>query len=246
MSEVESTIADGPHLLVVDDHRDIRDALKAYLISHNYRVTLAENAEAARGALKNAAIDLVVLDVMMPGEDGLSLCRDLRANTNLPVIMLTAMAEDMDRVVGLEIGADDYVTKPFNPRELLARIKAVLRRTEALPPNRELPDSTRRRFGAWTLDTGRQELVDGNGVGVPLSTGEFQLLQVFLDRPGVVLSRDQLLDMTRGRDATLFDRSIDNQVSRLRKKIETDPKKPELIKTHWGGGYSFTAEVENG
>jgi len=244
MSNAENTIADGPHLLVVDDHRDIRDALKAYLVSHHYRVTLAENAEAARRALKTAAIDLVVLDIMMPGEDGLSLCRDLRANTRMPVILLTAMADDMDRVVGLEIGADDYVTKPFNPRELLARIKAVLRRTESLPPNREAPSSSRRRFGEWILDSGRQELVDKKGVAVPLSTGEFQLLQVLVDRPGIVLSRDQLLDLTRGRDANLFDRSIDNQVSRLRKKIEQDPKDPKLIKTQWGGGYSFTADVE--
>ncbi len=236
--------AEGPHLLVVDDHQEIRDALKAYLVEHGYRVTLAENTQSARRALKSAAIDLVVLDIMMPGEDGLSLCRVLRANTRLPIILLTAMAEDTDRIVGLEMGADDYLTKPFNPRELLARIKSVIRRTEALPPSREKPSSNLLRFGDWVLDTGRQALTGQDGVDIPLSTGEFQLLVAFLERPGLVLSRDQLLDITRGREANLFDRSIDNQISRLRKKIEKNPKKPELIKTHWGGGYSLTVEVK--
>lgn len=243
MSNKELTPAESPHLLVVDDHREIRDALRAYLVKHEYRVTLAENAAVARRILKSAAIDLVVLDIMMPGEDGLSLCRDLRATTQLPIILLTAMVEDMDRVVGLEMGADDYIAKPFNPRELLARIKAVLRRTRALPPSRETPPAARRRFGDWLLDTGRRELFGLDGVGVPLSTGEFLLLTTFLERPGLVLSREQLLDITRGREANLFDRSIDNQVSRLRRKIERDPKNPEFIKTHWGGGYSFTAKV---
>jgi two-component system, OmpR family, response regulator len=146
-------------------------------------------------------------------------------------------------VVGLEMGADDYLTKPFNPRELLARIKAVLRRTNSLPPQPEQPAARRLRFDRWTFDVARRELMGEDGVGVPLSTGEFLLLSVFLRHPGIVLSRDQLLDLTRGRDAVPFDRSIDNQVSRLRKKIERDPRRPELIKTHWGGGYSFTAEV---
>jgi len=243
MNKTDSDVVEGPHLLVVDDHRDIRDALKAYLVEHGYRVSLAASADAARQALKVAAIDLVVLDIMMPGEDGLSLCRDLRATTRLPVILLTAMAEEMDRVIGLEMGADDYITKPFNPRELLARVRAVLRRTEALPPGHSTPSAARLRFADWVLDTGRQELSGQDGIGVALSTGEFILLRTFLERPGMVLSRDQLLDITRGREANLFDRSIDNQVSRLRKKIERDPKTPELIKTHWGGGYCFTAEV---
>ncbi len=245
MSNPELPPAEGPHLLVVDDHRDIRDALKAYLVKHEYRVTLAENAENARRILKSAAIDLVVLDIMMPGEDGLSLCRDLRTKTQIPIILLTALVEDMDRVIGLEMGADDYITKPFNPRELLARIRAVLRRTRALPPSRENPPAARRRFGDWMLDTRRRELSGPDGIGVPLSTGEFLLLTTFLERPGMVLSRDQLLDITRGRETNLFDRSIDNQVSRLRRKIERDPKNPELIKTHWGGGYSFTAEISD-
>ncbi|ESR24135.1 response regulator [Lutibaculum baratangense] len=232
-----------PHILVVDDHRDIRDLLARYLQKNAMRVTTAESAAAARRALKASATDLVVLDIMMPGEDGLTLCRHLRETNQIPVILLTAMAEETDRVVGLEIGADDYVTKPFNPRELLARIKAVLRRTQALPPSREPATGERYRFDRWTLDTARRELVGEDGVAVPLSTGEFRLLVALLERAGMVLSRDQLLDITRGRNAGPFDRAIDNQVSRLRRKIEVDPKQPALIKTVWGGGYSFAGEV---
>jgi two-component system OmpR family response regulator len=232
-----------PHLLVVDDHHDIRDSLSAYLSKYGYRVSAASNAATARKALTTWAIDLVVLDIMMPGEDGLALCRFLREVTGVPVILLTAMTEDTDRVVGLEMGADDYVTKPFNPRELLARIKAVLRRTHALPPQRQAWAHDTLRFDCWTLDMRRRELTDADGVAVPLSTAEFVLLHVFLHHPQLVLSRDQLLDLTSGREADVFDRSIDNRISRLRKKIEADPKRPQLIKTHWGGGYSFTSEV---
>jgi two-component system, OmpR family, response regulator len=242
-SAAMETADNTPHLLVVDDHRDIRESLKAYLVEHGYRITLAENAEAARRVLNAGSPDLVVLDIMMPGEDGLSLCRDLRAQSNIPIILLTAVVEDTDRIIGLEMGADDYITKPFNPRELLARIKSVLRRAAALPPKQHIVTTRCFRFGGWKLDSDRQELTGADDIAISLSTGEFQLLTTFLERPGVVLSRDQLLDITRGRDATLFDRSIDNQVSRLRKKIEADPKKPVLIKTHWGGGYSFTAAV---
>ena len=234
----------SPHILVVDDHREIRDLLGRYLTKHGYRVTLAEGGPAMRRALKTGAIDLVVLDLMMPGEDGLTLCRELRAAGEMPVIMLTAMAEETDRVVGLELGADDYVTKPFNPRELLARIKAVLRRTSALPPAREEVASKTVRFDRWTLNVDARELIGADGVAVPLSTAEFQLLSAFLNRPRLVLSRDQLLDLTRGRAANVFDRSIDNQVSRLRRKIEADSKNPTLIKTVWGGGYVFAADVD--
>ena len=234
-----------PHILVVDDHREIRDALAKYLAKHDFRVSAADSAAAARRALDTSRIDLVVLDVMMPREDGLALCRQLRAKGSLPIIMLTAMAEETDRVVGLELGADDYVTKPFNPRELLARIRAVLRRAHSLPPQPEQPTARQLRFDRWTFDVSRRELVGEDGVAVPLSTGEFLLLSVLVQRPGMVLSRDQLLDLTRGREAAIFDRSIDNQVSRLRKKIEADPRRPQLIKTHWGGGYSFTAEVRD-
>lgn len=235
----------APHIAIVDDHRDIRDLVGKYLTQHGYRTSLADSAAALRRQLeRGAAPDLVVLDVMMPGEDGLSLCRFLRGTTDLPVILLTAMAEETDRIVGLEIGADDYVTKPFSPRELLARIKAVLRRVQSLPPQKGHIAAKTVRFDRWRLDVGRRELMAEDDVAVPLSTAEFRLLCAFLDHPGIVLSRDQLLDLTAGRSADPFDRSIDNQVSRLRKKVEADPKVPALIKTHWGGGYSLTAEVE--
>ena len=233
-----------PHILVVDDHRDIRDLLAKYLAQHEMRVTVADGGAAMKKALKTSAVDLVVLDIMMPGEDGLSLCRHLRATTALPVILLTARAEDTDRVVGLEIGADDYVTKPFNPRELVARIKAVLRRARSLPPEREPLDARQIRFDRWILDVNRRELLDEEGVATPLSTADYKLLSAFLNHPRRTLSREQLLDLTSGRAAQVFDRSIDNQVSRLRKKLEADPKKPALIKTVWGGGYVLAAEVE--
>ncbi len=231
-----------PHILIVDDHRDIRDLLARYLAKHGLRASVAESAAAARKAMQAAKIDLVVLDIMMPGEDGLSLTRSIRENDDVPVILLTAMGEETDRIVGLEVGADDYLAKPFNPRELLARIKAVLRRAHTLPRQREAGKG-RLAFDRWILDLGRRELVDEAGVAVPLSSGEFRLLAALLERPGMVLTRDQLLDLTRGRSAQPFDRSIDNQVSRLRKKIERDPRRPELIKTAWGDGYSFASEV---
>lgn len=233
----------SPHILVVDDHRDIRETLARYLIKNGFRATSVESATHARKALKAAVIDLVVLDIMMPGEDGLSLCRHLVATGSIPVILLTAMADDMDRVIGLEIGADDYVTKPFNPRELLARIKAVLRRTNTEPKDRDPLDHELLSFEGWQLHVDKRELFDPEGARVPLSSGEFQLLCAFLKRPKMVLNRDQLMDLTTGRMPNVFDRSIDNQVSRLRKKIEVDPKDPKLIKTVWGGGYMFTADV---
>lgn len=234
----------SPHIAVVDDHKDIRELLVRYLGSHGYRVSEADSAAAFRHLLERSSPDLVVLDVMMPGEDGLSLCRDLRANTQLPVIFLTAVSEDTDRIIGLEMGADDYLTKPFNPRELLARIKAVLRRSNSLPLQRDAPRSGNLRIGDKVLDMERREVTGADGVAIPLSTAEFRLLAVFLDHPGIILNRDQLLDLTTGRAADVWDRSIDNQVSRLRRKIEPDPKNPTLIQTHWGGGYSFTGKVE--
>jgi two-component system OmpR family response regulator len=234
-----------PHILVVDDEREIREPLAKYLIKSGLRASIAAGGAEARAALKTSAIDMVVLDIMMPGEDGLSLCRHLRETTDIPVILLTAMVEDTDRVVGLEIGADDYLTKPFNPRELLARIRAVLRRANAVPRPRESAAGERLKFGGWMLDMDRRELIGGDGVAAPLSTAEFKLLAAFLRRPGIVLSRDQLLDLTSGRAAEVFDRTVDNQVSRLRRKIEADPKNPVLVKTVWGGGYMFTADVED-
>ncbi len=233
----------SPHILIVDDSADIREPLAKYLAKKGLRVSTADGGQEMRRVMKTSAIDLVVLDIMMPGEDGLSLCRMIRETTDLPVILLTAMVEETDRVVGLEIGADDYVTKPFSPRELLARIKAVLRRSRGLPRPAATRERSRLRFDRWTLDTLRRELVGEDGVAVPLSTTEFRLLTVFLERPRMVLSRDQLLDLTSGRSLEPFERSIDNQVSRLRKKIEADPKNPAIIKTVWGGGYVLAAEV---
>ena len=235
--------APSPHILVVDDHRDIRDLVARYLSKNGLRVTTAADGREMKRAMAAAAVDLVVLDVMMPGEDGLTLCRELRAAGGMPVILLTAVAEETDRIVGLEIGADDYVTKPFNPRELLARIRAVLRRTANGSVERDPVDEREIAFDRFVLSVGRQELVDETGAVTPLSTAEFRLLVAFLKRPRAVLSRDQLLDLTSGRSAGPFDRAIDNQVSRLRRKIEPDPKNPTLIRTVWGGGYRFAADV---
>lgn len=233
-----------PHIVVVDDHKDIRELVTRYLGEHGYRVSAAESSRAFLKLLETSAPDLLVLDIMMPGGDGLALCRELRAmNRQVPIIFLTAMAEDTDRIVGLEMGADDYLTKPFNPRELLARIKAVLRRAQSLPASRAPQQARRIRFDDKVLDTGRREVSGPDGVAVVLSTAEFRLLSVFIEHPGLVLSRDQLLDLTSGRAADVWDRSIDNQVSRLRRKIETDPRRPGLIKTSWGGGYQFVGEV---
>lgn len=233
----------SPHILVVDDARDIREPLARYLTKNGYRVSQADSASAARTCIRDNAVDLLVLDIMMPGEDGLSLCRHLRETSSLPIILLTAMSEETDRIVGLEMGADDYLSKPFNPRELLARIKAVLRRFHSLPPEHARIDSDRIHFDNWTLETKRRELIGADGVTIPLSTGEFKLLSVFLTYPDRVLSREQLLDLTQSRNAETFDRSIDNQVSRLRKKIEADIKSPQFIKTVWGGGYRFQANI---
>jgi two-component system OmpR family response regulator len=234
-----------PHILVVDDARDIREPLVRYLKESGYRASSADSAAAARRAMRTSGIDLVILDIMMPGEDGLSLCRSIRESSGIPVIMLTARGEELDRIVGLEVGADDYVAKPFNPRELLARVGAVLRRTNTLPPRLRGPTAERYRFGEWTFNAAQREIVGPDGLALPLSSGEFKLLMAFLERPKVALSREQLLDLTKGRDAEVFDRSIDNQVSRLRRKIELDPKNPRYIKTVWGGGYMFTSDVEN-
>lgn len=232
------------HIVVVDDHHDIRALVGQYLEKHGYRVSLADGGPALRAVLAKGTPDLVVLDIMMPGEDGLTLCRDIRAAGALPVIFLTAVAEDTDRIIGLEVGADDYLVKPFNPRELLARIRSVLRRTQgglATPVPQAAAEVL--CFGPWTLDLKRREMARQDGVSVPLSTAEFRLLKVFLDHPGHVLSRDQLLDLTVGRRADPLDRSIDNQVSRLRRKLEDDPRSPSMILTHRGGGYSLCADV---
>jgi len=232
------------HIAIVDDHRDIRDLVGRYLSKQGYKVSLAESGSALKRIMAHSTLDLIILDVMMPGEDGLSVCRDIRGSNQIPIIFLTAMAEEMDRIVGLELGADDYLVKPFNPRELLARVRAVLRRVNSLPPQqRQRIKAKTIHFAHWQLDVGRQELTDKDGVGIPLSTAEFRLLKAFLEHPGLILTRDQLLDLTVGRVADVFDRSIDNHVSRLRKKIEEDPKNPLIIRTQWGGGYSLSADV---
>lgn len=240
----ENAMAQSAHIAVVDDNSDIRELVSRFLSEHGYRVSEAANAAALMRLLQAGTPDLIVLDILMPGEDGLSVCRNLRARSDIPIILLTALTDETDRIVGLEMGADDYVVKPFSPRELLARIRSVLRRAYSLPPNHRAARAKMLCFDRWRLDVGRRELIDGEGVAIPLGASEFRLLMVLLERPRLVLSRDQLLDLTAGRTADIFDRSIDNQVSRLRRKIEVDPKNPALIKTHYGGGYSFAVDVE--
>jgi len=235
---------EDPHILVVDDNRDIRESLAQFLKKNGRRATAVDSSESARKAIKENRVDLIILDIMMPGEDGLSLARHIRETNHIPVILLSARAEDVDRIIGLEVGADDYVTKPFNPRELLARIDAVLRRTHALPPEAQAPSGEMLRFDRWSLKVAERELVDDEGHVYELSTGEYRLLLTFLQRPKIVLSRDQLLDLAFERGTDVFDRAVDTQVSRLRRKIETDARSPKLIKTVWGGGYVFTAPVE--
>ncbi|WP_282605137.1 response regulator [Pelagibius sp. Alg239-R121] len=238
----EPNIAE-PHILVVDDRRDIRDPLRQFLQKQGMRVSLAASASEARKLLPDAAIDLIVLDIMMPGEDGLSLCRHIRTKSALPIILLTALADDTDRIVGLELGADDYLVKPFNPRELLARIRAVLRRSQIEQP--AIVDSTANwQIGPWQFDAGAQLLRHENGADVSLSNGESKLLEVMVARAGRVLSRAQLLDLTQGREGGPFDRAIDNHISRLRKKIESPDNPDRVFQTVWGGGYKLVAEVK--
>jgi len=237
-----STAEAQAKLLVVDDDREIRDLLSRYLGRQGFKVETAADGREMDRRLAQARFDLVVLDIMLPGEDGLSLCRRIRAQSALPVIMLTAVAEETDRIVGLEMGADDYLVKPFNPRELLARIKAVLRRAGS----GRVRDTGGRMlsFAGWRVDLAKRELTSPAGVLVPLTGGEFDLLAAFVEHPQRVLSRDFLLDHAKGRDAQPFDRSIDVQLSRLRRKIETDPRDPQFIKTVRSGGYIFTQAVE--
>jgi len=233
-----------PHILIVDDHREIRELLARYLDRNGLRVSVAEDGLALRQALRASVIDLVVLDIMMPGEDGLSLCRMLRQQGDIPIILLTAVTEETDRIVGLELGADDYVTKPFNPRELLARIRAILRRTAATAKPEAGGAGPCYRFAGWELDSARRSLTDPAGQSCDVGAAEYRLLLALVSRPGLVLTRDQLLDITAGRQAQMFDRSIDNLISRLRRRIETDPQHPSLIKTVRGGGYVCAVPVE--
>jgi two-component system OmpR family response regulator len=234
-------MADEAHILIVDDERDILDPLASYLSRSGFRVSKARDASTARQVLAAHSIDIALVDIMMPGEDGLSLTGFIRATSFVPVILLTAKAEETDRIVGLELGADDYVTKPFSPRELVARIKAVLRRTGS--DRVKAPVAEAYAFGNWVLRIGERELVSKNGEAVALSSGEYNLLLALVTHPKRVLTRDQLLDLSQHREMAAFERSIDNQVSRLRKKLESDPTAPRLIKTVWGGGYMLAAEV---
>ncbi|NRF67087.1 response regulator [Aquincola sp. S2] len=231
-----------PHVLIVDDDPDIRRPLARFLEQHGFRTALAANGRELDAALGASHPDLIVLDVMMPGEDGLSICRRLRDRGGPPVLLLTARSDEIDRILGLELGADDYLPKPFNPRELVARVKAILRRAEALPRRRR-QEAGVVRFDRWQFDLAQPELHGEDGETVALSSGEHALLVAFVVRAGLTLTRDQLLDLTRGREAQLFDRSIDNQVSRLRRKIEPDAQRPRLILTRWGSGYVFAAEL---
>lgn len=234
----------SPHLLLVDDDREIRDLLTRFLTQHGYRVTAARDGRDMRHAIESSRIDLVMLDVMLPGSDGFALCRELRANSKVPIIMVTAVGSETDRIVGLEMGADDYIAKPFNPRELLARIKAVMRRSDTALGRPGSGAQGEFRFSGWKLETGTRQLKSPDGTSVPLTTGEFDLLIAFVEHPQRMLTREQLLDLARGRGAAPFDRSIDVQVSRLRRKLEPNSKAPQLIKTVRGGGYQFTAQVE--
>lgn len=230
------------HVLVVDDDAEMRALLAEYLGASGFRVSLAANGGEMRRVMSTERPDVVMLDVMLPDEDGLVLCRELRAGSRLPVIMVSARSSDVDRIVGIEIGADDYVGKPFNPRELLARLKALLRRSRVLGSAQT--DSQRLRFAGWTLDLAARHLVDPEGVVVSLSGGEFRLLAVFVEHANRVLDRNLLMDLALGREATPFDRSIDVQVSRLRQRLRDDGREPRIIKTVRNSGYVLAAAVE--
>jgi len=235
------------HILIVDDDREIRELLATYLVKNGLRASTAANGRQMRALLEEVPVDLIVLDLMLPGEDGLVLCRELRAGKwrNIPVLMLTARSEETDRIIGLEMGADDYLANPFAVRELLARIRSVLRRARMLPPNLQVTEAVQfLHFGDWRLDTTARHLLDEQDTMVALSGAEYRLLRVFLDHPQRVLNRDQLLNLTQGRDADQFDRSIDLLVSRLRQRLRDDAREPRYIKTLRSEGYVFSAAVE--
>ena len=234
-------------ILIIDDDVQICDLLHDFLTNHGFEVVVTANdGKQMQLKLAKTEFDLIILDIMMPGDDGLTLCKELRKTSNIPIIMLSAIGEETDRIVGLEIGADDYLPKPFNPHELLARIKALLRRTNISGEARKEDDNHMKniRFSGWVLDRNKRRLMTEDGLTIPLSSGEYDLLLTFIEHHGRVLTRDQLLDFTRGREGGPFDRTIDVQVGRLRKKIEDDLRNPKIIITVRGGGYQFTAKVE--
>lgn len=237
-------MATQDHILIVDDDAEIRGLLGEYLQKQGYRATAVADGKGLRAAMEKSRPDVIILDLMLPGEDGLALCRDLRARSEIPIIMLTARGDETDRIVGLELGADDYVAKPFSPRELLARIKSVLRRARSLPDNLKPEEAGSYRFAGWTLDVATRNLTGADGVVVPLGGTEFRLLRIFLEHPNRVLTRDQLIDLMLSRDAAPFDRAIDVQVSRLRHRLGDDAKEPAIVKTVRGQGYVFAARVD--
>lgn len=228
-------------ILIVDDEEDIREPVGAYLEMNGFEIMLAHDEASAMAAAKARTPDLAILDVMLGEDDGFLLCKMLQNMAQIPVIFLSGKSEDTERIIGLEVGADDYIVKPFNPRELLARVKAVLRRVGPARPAKNTPQ--RLAFGPWIFNPSHHEITHEDGRVVELSTGETKLLKAFVENPHTVLNRDQLMDMTQGRQADVFDRSIDNGIARLRKKIEDNPRAPKLIKTHWGGGYALAADT---
>jgi two-component system, OmpR family, response regulator len=237
-------VTDNGHILVVDDQKDVCDVVAEYLTSEGYRVSTAQSGDEMRRVLAQNPADLVILDLMLPGEDGLALARALRSESQMGIVIVTGRGELVDRIIGLEMGADDYLPKPFNLRELLARVKSVLRRVQGATEARPAPPRQRVRFSGWELDLASRELTSPGGEPVRLTTGEFDLLAVFVHNPNQVLSRTRLLDLARSREAGPFDRTIDVQVGRLRRKIEEDPQNPTMIKTVRGGGYTFAPTVE--
>jgi len=237
-------MSDNGHILVVDDQKEICDVVQEYLTGEGYRVSTASDGSGMRRVLGQSHVDLVILDLMLPGEDGLTLARGLRDESGIGIIILTGRGETVDRIIGLEMGADDYLPKPFHLRELLARVKSVLRRVQSRTGEPSQTARTRARFAGWDLDLSSRELTSPAGQEVRLTTGEFDLLAAFVNNPNQVLSRDRLLDLARNREAGPFDRTIDVQVGRLRRKLEDDPQNPSLIKTVRGSGYIFTPTVE--
>jgi len=237
-------MSDNGHILVVDDQKEICDVVQEYLTGEGYRVSTAHDCGGMRRVLGQSHIDLVILDLMLPGEDGLTLARSLRNESGIGIIILTGRGETVDRIIGLEMGADDYLPKPFHLRELLARVKSVLRRVQSRTAEGAQPARSRARFAGWSLDLSSRELTSPAGEAVRLTTGEFDLLAAFVGNANQVLSRDRLLDLARNREAGPFDRTIDVQVGRLRRKLEDDPQNPTLIKTVRGSGYIFTPAVD--
>jgi two-component system OmpR family response regulator len=237
-------VSDNGHILIVDDQRDVCDVVQEYLTGEGYRVSTALNGDEMRRVLAQSPVDLVILDLMLPGEDGLALARSLRSESSLGIVIVTGRGDLVDRIIGLEMGADDYLPKPFNLRELLARVKSVLRRIQTQAAERTPTARSRVRFAGWELDLSSRALTAPSGEQVRLTTGEYELLAAFVANANQVLSRDRLLDLARNREAGPFDRTIDVQVGRLRRKIEDDPQNPSLIKTVRGGGYIFAPAVE--